>query len=132
MTLHTLCVSELAPDKLALEDALDKNPKDATAHSLLGTWYFARAKTPEALREWNAARRLDPQLPALGANIGLALLHEVHDFPGALRAFQEGIANDRDNIVNYSGAAVAMTLMGKSVTSGVAERYPDGSGCQPG
>ena len=69
-----------APDKLALEDALDKNPKDATAHSLLGTWYFARAKTPEALREWNAARRLDPQLPALGANIGLALLHEVHDF----------------------------------------------------
>jgi tetratricopeptide (TPR) repeat protein len=114
-------------DKQALEDALDKNPKDATAHSLLGTWYFARAKTAEALSEWNAARHLDPQLPALGANIGLALLHEVHDFPGALSAFEEGIANDRDNIVNYSGAAVAMTLMGKSAADQARslERYPD-------
>ena len=74
-----------APDKLALEDALARNPKDATAHSLLGTWYFARAKTAEALNEWNAARRLKPQLPALGANIGLALLHEVHDSAGALK-----------------------------------------------
>jgi Flp pilus assembly protein TadD len=116
-----------AADKLALEDALASNPKDATAHSLLGTWYFARAKTPEALREWSAARHLDPQLPALGANIGLALLHEQHESPGALSAFEEGIANDAKNIVNYSGAAVAMTLMGKSAADRVKslERYPD-------
>jgi tetratricopeptide (TPR) repeat protein len=116
-----------AADQLALQDALARNPKDATAHSLLGTWYFARGKTAEALSEWNAARHLYTQLPALGANIGLALLHEVDDFPGALSAFEEGIENDAKNTVNYSGAAVAMTLMGKSAADRVRslERYPD-------
>jgi tetratricopeptide (TPR) repeat protein len=116
-----------APDKLALEDALASNPQDATAHSLLGTWYFARGKTAEALDEWNAARRLNPDLPALGANIGLALLHEEHNSAGALKAFEEGIANDRTNIANYSGALVAMTLLGMPAADRVKslERYPD-------
>jgi tetratricopeptide (TPR) repeat protein len=100
---------------------------DATAHALLGSWYFARSKTQEALREWNAARQLNPRIPALHANIGLALLHEVHDFDGALNAFEDGIKNDPKNIVNYSGAVSAMALLGKSASDRMKslERYPD-------
>ena len=114
-------------EKQAMEDAVSRNRMDATAHYLLGTWYFARSKTPEALREWNSAGQLNPRIPALHANIGLALLHEVHDFDGALNAFENGIENDPKNIVNYSGAVSSMALLGKSASDRMKslERYPD-------
>jgi tetratricopeptide (TPR) repeat protein len=114
-------------DKLALDAALHFNPKDATAHYLLGVWYFARAKTPEALRHWADARERNPQIPALEASVGLALLHEVRDFSRAFEAFDAGIKDDPRNMVNYSGAVVAMTLLGRSAQDRVKEleRYPD-------
>jgi tetratricopeptide (TPR) repeat protein len=114
-------------EKQAMEDALSRNMMDATAHYLLGNWYFARSKTQEALREWNAARQSNPRIPALHANLGLALLHEAHDFDGALNAFEDGIKNDPKNIVNYSGAVSAMALLGKSAADRMKslERYPD-------
>jgi tetratricopeptide (TPR) repeat protein len=114
-------------DKMALEAALRSNAQDATAHYLLGTWYFARAMTAEALREWDASRRLNPKIPALDASLGLALLHETRDFAGAMSAFEDGIKNDPENIVNYSGAVAAMAVLGKSAHARVEtlERYPD-------
>ncbi|HXT27202.1 MAG TPA: DUF5107 domain-containing protein [Candidatus Eisenbacteria bacterium] len=114
-------------DKLALEAALRFNPKDAAAHYLLGVWYFARAKTAEAIRQWAAARERTPQIPALEASMGLALLHEVRDFDGAFEAFDRGIREDPGNIVNYSGAVDAMTLLGRPAPDRVKEleRYPD-------
>ena len=114
-------------DRLALQAALRSNPQDATAHYLLGNWYFARAKTPEALREWRAARERDRKIPALDASLGLALLHENRDFGPAFEAFHAGIADDSQNVVNYSGAADAMTLLGRAAEERVKEmeRYPD-------
>jgi tetratricopeptide (TPR) repeat protein len=114
-------------DKMALDAALRWNPEDATAHHLLGTWYFARAMTGEALREWDASRRLNPKIPALDASLGLALLHEVRDFAGALSVFEDGIKNDPENIVNYSGAVTTMALLGRSADARVKtlERYAD-------
>jgi tetratricopeptide (TPR) repeat protein len=114
-------------DKLALDAALRFNPKDATAHYLLGVWYFARAKTPDALRHWADARDGNPQIPALEASMGLALLHEARDFSRAFEAFEAGIKDDPRNMVNYSGAVVAMTLLGRSAQDRVKEleRYPD-------
>ena len=114
-------------DKMALEAALRSNADDATAHYLLGTWFFARTMTAEALREWNASRRLNPKIPALDASLGLALLHEVRDFAGALGVFEDGIKNDPKNIVNYSGAMATMALLGKSADARVEtlKRYPD-------
>src|SRR5215475_5371705 len=112
-------------DKLALEAALRANPNDATAHYLLGTWFFARAKTSDALREWQAARKQKPEIPALEASIGLALLHEKHDFESASKAFDEGIQYDRKNVVNYAGNSAAMSLGGKPSADRVRmlERY---------
>jgi tetratricopeptide (TPR) repeat protein len=114
-------------DKLALEAALRSNSNDPTAHYLLGTWFFARAEISGALREWEAARQQNPKIPALQASIGLALLHEKHDFDAASDVFDEGIQYDPKNIVNYSGNAAAMSLTGKSPADRVKalERYPD-------
>jgi tetratricopeptide (TPR) repeat protein len=114
-------------NKLALEAALRANPNDATAHYLLGTWFYARAKTSDALHEWEAARKQRPDIPALDASIGLALLHETHDFESASKAFDEGIQYDARNIVNYAGNSAAISLVGKSSADRVKmlERYPD-------
>lgn len=114
-------------DKRALEAALRSNPEDATAHYLLGVWYFARAKTQEALRDWADARKRNPQIPALEASVGLARLHQLRDNNGAFEAFDAGIKDDPRNLVNYSGAVVAMTLLGRSAQDRVKEieRYPD-------
>ena len=114
-------------DQVALEAALRANSSDANAHYLLGTWYFARAKTADALREWNAARALNPSLPALDASIGMALLHEAADFSGASAAFNEGIKNDPWNVSNYTGAVDALTLLGATPAERVKQllRYPD-------
>jgi tetratricopeptide (TPR) repeat protein len=114
-------------EKKALEAALRSNARDASAHSLLGTWYFARAMTTEALREWQAAREVSSNIPALDASFGLALLHEKRDFAGALDAFKQGIKNDPENVVNYSGGLAALTLLGEPASARVKmlERYPD-------
>lgn len=114
-------------EQRALRTAIRRNAKDATAHYLLGTWHFARGQTDAALTEWNRARELNPKIPVLQASTGLALLYIKHEFASALNAFEEGIANDPLNTVNYSGAVVAMTLLGKSAAERVKilERYPD-------
>ena len=114
-------------EQRALRAAIRKNDKDATAHYLLGTWHFARGQADAALSEWNRARELNPKIPVLQASTGLALLNIKHEFAAALNAFEEGIANDPPNIVNYSGALVAMTQIGKSAVERVKvlERYPD-------
>lgn len=114
-------------DRAALESSLRSNPNDATAHYLLGTFFFSRAMTTAALREWNAARDLRAQIPALDASLGWALLHETHDTQKALAVFEEGIASDPKNSVNYSGAITALAILGKPAAerAKILERYPD-------
>jgi Tfp pilus assembly protein PilF len=114
-------------DRAALESALRSNPTDATAHYLLGTFFFSRAMTSAALREWGAARDVHAQIPALDASLGWALLHETHDTEKALAVFEEGIANDPKNPVNYSGAITALAILGNPAAQRVQilDRYPD-------
>src|SRR6266568_935420 len=114
-------------DQQALKAAIRTNERDATAHYLLGTWYFARERTEEAISEWQKARMLNPQIPVLEASLGLALLHMKRDFAGALDVFAEGIKNDTANVVNYSGTVAAMAVLGKPAAERVKalELYPD-------
>jgi tetratricopeptide (TPR) repeat protein len=110
----------------SLNAALNANKDDATAHLLLGDWYFARGQSDFALDEWNHARANDPSLPVLDANIGLALLHITGKFEDALDVFEEGLKNDALNVTNYSGAVAATTLLGKPPAHRVKilENYP--------
>lgn len=114
-------------DRQALKAAIRANDKDATAHYLLGTWYFARAKTDEAISEWQEARKLNSNIPVLDASLGAAFLHIKRDFANALAVFEEGIKNDPKNVANYSGAVAALTLLEKPAAERVKmlELYPD-------
>jgi tetratricopeptide (TPR) repeat protein len=126
--LSTLYVfSNTAEDFASLTAAVRNNENDATAHFLLGEWYFSRGESEPALKEWEHARTLNLSLPVLDASLGLALLYVKGNFDEALQIFEEGIKTDLLNITNYSGAVVASSLLGQPPAERVKilERYPN-------
>jgi tetratricopeptide (TPR) repeat protein len=116
-----------AEDLEVLRAASAANPEDMTARYLLGTQYFARGLTSQALSEWTIARRAKASIPVLHADIGRALLRENHDFIGALQAFREGLAVDPLNQKLYEGMDESLTLMGRPARelAVTLEHYPD-------
>jgi tetratricopeptide (TPR) repeat protein len=114
-------------DLEVLRTAVRLNVQDANAHYLLGTLYFSRGLTREALSEWEKARNLNPQIPVLHASLGRALLHEQDDPDKALGVFQEGLRPDPANIELYTGMDQALSLLRRPPQERVAalERYPD-------
>ena len=118
----------LADDLQVLTAALHSNAQDATAHYLLGTLYFSKGVTDQALAEWDEARKLNPQIRVLHASLGRALLHEKNDPEQALSVFQEGLQNDPKNIALYTGIDQALSILQQHPAKERAtalERYPD-------
>ena len=107
--------------------ALAANPQDATAHFLLGTLLLASGRAPDAVQEWQEARRLDKTLPVLHRNLGRTLLQIQGDVEGALSAFMEGMSADPTNVDLYQGADQALSLLGRLTSERIAalSRYPD-------
>ncbi|HVN02808.1 MAG TPA: hypothetical protein VMT86_00245, partial [Bryobacteraceae bacterium] len=116
-----------AEDLEVLRAVLRTDPGDMTAHYLLGTQYFARGLTADALAEWNTARRAHAAIPVLDADIGLALLREKHDWSGAVEAFREGLPIDPSNLKLYEGLDSALSLLGRppAELAAALEKYPD-------
>ncbi len=116
-----------AEDLIVLRAAVQGNASDANAHSLLGTLYFSRAMTDQALAEWRDARKLNPKIPVLDASLGLALLHMKNDPEAALEVFREGIHNDRRNEAGYLGIDQALSILNRPSEERVQalELYPD-------
>jgi len=116
-----------AQDLVVLRAAVEQNPADAHAHYLLGTLYFSKGFTDEALSEWKAAQNTDVNIPVLDASMGIALLHVKDDPEAALAAFVRGIRTDSRNEAVYSGADQALSILKKPSTERVhaLEQYPD-------
>jgi tetratricopeptide (TPR) repeat protein len=116
-----------AEDIEVLTAALGVNSQDASAHYLLGTLYFSRGLTDEALAEWEKARKLNPQIPTLHASLGRALLHAKDNPEQALAAFQEGLRADPRNVELYTGMDEALSILQRSPQERIAalESYPD-------
>jgi tetratricopeptide (TPR) repeat protein len=116
-----------AEDIEVLSAALRANPQDASAHYLLGTLYFSRGLTDEALEHWTAARKINPQIPVLHASMGRALLHVKNDPQQALTVFQEGLRSDPANVELYTGLDQSLSILGRPARERVEalERYPD-------
>jgi tetratricopeptide (TPR) repeat protein len=114
-------------DMEVLTAASKANPQDASAHYLLGTLYFAKGLTDEALAEWDQARQENPHIPVLHASLGRALLHAKNDPEQALGVFQEGLSTDPNNIALYTGIDQAMSIVRRSPQERVSalEQYPD-------
>jgi tetratricopeptide (TPR) repeat protein len=116
-----------AEDIAVLDSALHSNPEDATAHYLLGTLYFSRGLTDDGLKEWELARKFNPQIPVLHASLGRALLHAKNDPEQALAVFREGLRADPANVELYTGMDQALSILRRPARERVAalDRYPD-------
>ncbi len=114
-------------DIQVLRAALNANPQDASANYLLGTLYFSKARTDDALAAWDEARKLNPHIPVLHASLGRALLHAKNDPEQALQVFQEGLRTDPRNVALYTGMDQALSILQHPPQEGVAalEEYPD-------
>jgi len=133
--LSTMYVFPSTAEELAvLRAVVASRPTDATAHYLLGTFYFSRGSTDSALAEWAEARKFAPRLPVLGASTGLALLQVKHDPARALSAFREGLESDPSNIAIYVGMDQALSLLNRPARERVEalEKYSKLDAAPPG
>ena len=123
-----------AEELLVLSAATKANPSDATAHYLLGTFYFSRGLTDRALSEWALAKKLGPDIPVLDASTGLAFLHIKNDPERALTSFRDGLQSDPNNIANYMGIDQALSLLNRPAGERVEalEKFPKLEGAPPG
>lgn len=114
-------------DMQVLKAAAQANPQDATARYLLGTLYFSRGMTDEALIHWEEARKQNPEIPVLHASLGRALLRVKNNPEKALAVFQEGLRSDPRNVELYTGIDQALSILRRPSEERVAalERYPD-------
>ena len=111
---------------LVLRAALARNPADASAHYLLGTLLFSKGVTDQAIAEWRRAASLRPDIPALDASLGRALLEIEHSPANAAAVFQHGFQVDPANPALYTGMDKAMRQMGRPAAQRVAmlEKFP--------
>jgi len=109
-----------------LKSAIVANPKDAKAHALLGDLYMSGGMEDAAMAEWNAARELNPAIPALLRNMGYTALDLEHSSERAIQYFQEGTRSDPQNAENYLGLERALTEAGHSPEERAAalQKYP--------
>jgi len=109
-----------------LKRAVSANQKDASAHALLGSLYMSGGMQDSAMSEWNAARELNPAIPALLRNMGYAVLYSKQSPERAIELFTEGTKYDSQNPENYLGLERALREAGRSPEERVAalEKFP--------
>jgi tetratricopeptide (TPR) repeat protein len=96
-----------------LRRAVEANPDDASAHFLLGSLYLSGGIADRAVAEWEKARALRPAIATLHRNLGLTLLHALHEPERARAVLAEGIAVDRDNVEVYQALDQVLGLLGR-------------------
>jgi tetratricopeptide (TPR) repeat protein len=78
----------------------------------LGDLLMSGGMADAALAEWNTARSLNPDLPALHRNIARTLLVEKHDAEQAAAVYREGLRHDPENRELYTGLNAALGILG--------------------
>lgn len=109
-----------------LKRALSLNPGDANAHALLGSLYMSGGMEDAAMKEWNAARKINPAIPALLRNMGYTALYARQPPERAIEYFTEGTKSDPRNPENYLGLERALRAAGRPPEERVAalQKFP--------
>jgi tetratricopeptide (TPR) repeat protein len=109
-----------------LKSAIAANPKDADAHALLGDLDLSGGMEDAAMTDWNAARELNPSIPALLRNMGYTALYSQHSPERAIQYFEQGTKSDPQNAQNYLGLERALTEAGHPPEERAAalQKYP--------
>jgi tetratricopeptide (TPR) repeat protein len=115
-----------------LNAALSANPDDGTARYLRGCLYLSSGLVTSAIADWERARTVAANLPALHRNLGMTLLHEG-SLDEAIAVLKEGIAHDPRNVEVYTALDQAYGATTTSVAARVAalEQYPDSAAMPP-
>ena len=94
------CLPSRLADVAALEFALDANPADATAATLLASWHYDKGSYELAIELWSGAATSKPS-PLLAAiahrNLGIALYNVRRDESAALAEFEAARASQPDD-----------------------------------
>jgi tetratricopeptide (TPR) repeat protein len=111
---------------VVLKHAISANPKDASAHALLGSLYMSGGMQDAAMTEWGAAREINPAIPALLRNMGSAVLYSGQSPERAIELFTEGTKADPQNAENYLGLERALREAGRQPGERVTalQNYP--------
>jgi tetratricopeptide (TPR) repeat protein len=106
--------------------AIDKNPKDASAHYLLGCLLFSRGWVEQAIEQWQEARKLNPKIPALHSSLARALFEVQHKSEEAAQIYEEGVKYDPENAGLYIGWNAVLKAQNKPPADRAAmiKRYP--------
>jgi tetratricopeptide (TPR) repeat protein len=122
----TYVFPQRAETMTVLRRALDDDPRDATAHALVGALELSSGRVGAAIEAWEQARRLDPRMPVLHRNLGLALLHDGR-LDRAREVLVEGLTADPSNVEVYLALDQVLGLLGRPASERVAalQRHPD-------
>jgi tetratricopeptide (TPR) repeat protein len=109
-----------------LRTALQANPNDGHAVFLLGTLLFSDGLVDEAIDSWTRARKMAPEIPTLGRNLGLALLRAGR-IDEAVDVLKEAIRYDGRNVEVYLTLDQALSARQAPAPERAAalEQYPD-------
>ena len=83
------CFPNSLPSILALQAALQRNPRDARACFYLGNLWYDKRQVPEAIACWERACRADPSFPTPYRNLALAYFNKRGKKAAALRALSQ-------------------------------------------
>jgi cytochrome c-type biogenesis protein CcmH/NrfG len=73
----------------AYQKALEINPNNADVWTDLGIMYRRSGKPQEAIASFDKAIAIDPKHEPSRLNKGIVLLHDLRDFKGAIKAWEE-------------------------------------------
>ena len=109
-----------------LKRAIAINPKNANAYALLGDLYMSGGMEEDAMKQWGAARPVDPKLPALLRNMGYTALYLKQPPEKAVEYFADGVKYDPQNAENYLGLERALREAGRPAQEQAAalQKFP--------
>jgi len=109
-----------------LKRAIAVSAKDANAHALLGDLYMSGGMEEEAMKEWSAARAINPALPALLRNMGYTAMYMKEPPERAIEYFTDGVKYDPQNAENYLGLERASKESGRPAQEQAAalQKFP--------
>jgi cytochrome c-type biogenesis protein CcmH/NrfG len=73
----------------AYQKSLELNPNNANVWTDMGVMYRRSGKPEEAIKAFDQAIAADPKHEVARMNKGIVLLHDLHDFDGAIEAWEK-------------------------------------------
>lgn len=89
-----LCFPNRLQDIMALEFALEQNPRDAKAAYYLGNLFYDKRQYEKAINYWLRSEKSDPGFPTVLRNLGIAFFNKRGDFRQAKVYFERAFKLD--------------------------------------